>query len=141
MFNQLTPADTVRAIGVTARNVARGGEPSEFDRDQLMSAYSATRHLVPELRYYPAELRQFADSVRDAVLEAGLDENRDASRTLAERLSGSSDPALIGAVTCQLLEQLSDDGSAPAGALRDRLHVLLRELADCEVELVAEALK
>lgn len=140
MFNQLTPAETVRAIGLTARNVARGGEPSEFDRDQLMSAYSATRHLVPELRYYPAELRRFAADVVSAVGEAQLDGGEENS-ALVQGIVDTSDPALLGGVICELLDRLSRDDSPGARALRDRLHVLLRELADREVDLVAEALQ
>ncbi len=58
MFNQLTPADTVKAIGATTQRIARGGgATSEFDRDQLMSTYSATRHLAVELSSYEPELR------------------------------------------------------------------------------------
>ena len=140
MFNQLTPAETVRAIGVTARDVARGGEPSEFDRDQLMSAYSATRHLVPELRFYPGELQQFAERVLTAVDEADLGAGGGELTAVVERLRGSSDSALIGDVTSELLARLSADDSPAARALRDKLHVLLRELADREVDLVAEAL-
>ena len=54
MFNQLTPSEVVTAIGATLRGAARGeGQASDFGRDQLMSAYSATRHLRVELVEYP----------------------------------------------------------------------------------------
>ena len=50
MFNPLTPSEMVTAIGLAARTAARGeGELDEFDRGQLMSAYSATRHLAIEI--------------------------------------------------------------------------------------------
>ena len=57
MFNPLTPSEMVAAIGMAARTTARGdGELDEFDRGQLMSAYSATRHLAIEIYSFSDQL-------------------------------------------------------------------------------------
>ena len=58
MFNPLTPSEMVSAIGLAARATARSeSELDDFDRGQLMSAYSATRHLAIEIASFSAELR------------------------------------------------------------------------------------
>src|SRR6202042_1663594 len=68
MFNQLTAAEVVSAIGTTLRGAARSDEQaSDFERDQLMSAYSATRHLSVELATYPPELARFRGALSELL--------------------------------------------------------------------------
>jgi hypothetical protein len=140
MFNQLTPAEVVSAIGVTARAAARTqGPTSDFERDQLMSAYSATRHLAVELSQYAPELRRFTDAVHASVRASDVTDRRDGLDEVAARLE-QPDPYTVGTTVCELLDVLRDDDSPAAQALRGEIHVSLRRLADREVDLLADAL-
>lgn len=137
MFNQLSPSDVVRAVGVTARDAARGGDvQSGFSRDQLMSAYSATRHLAAELSTYEPEWAHFR-----AALAARVREDADAGLgPFASRLEADGDVAAVAAATAELLERLRDDATPTGIALRADVRRLVRELADREVDLLADAL-
>jgi hypothetical protein len=139
MFNQLTEAQLVSAIGATTRAVARSDSMSDFDRDQLMSCYSATRHLAAELTILGPVHRRFADAVSARVAEA-VSAGVDGVEPFAGRLRGVSDPAQLGPALSELLERLRSDSSSEAAALRRDLHRSLRELADEEVNLPADAL-
>jgi hypothetical protein len=141
MFNQLTPAEVVLAIGVTAQAAARSEGPgSEFERDQLMSTYSATRHLAVELSSYEPELRHFSRSVAQSVRGAQIEGQHEQLIEIASRLDDQSDGATVGATVSELLELLPGD-SVQADALRAEVHAALRALADREVTLVADALE
>jgi hypothetical protein len=141
MFNQLSPAEVTTAIGATLRAAARSdGQASEFERDQLMSAYSATRHLAVELATFEPELRSFTTQVTRQLRAdeiPGLE--RDLGR-LSERLEGAGSVSDVGEAICVLFESLDRAPSPAANALRSRVHVLLRALADREVDLLADAL-
>ncbi|MGH2761667.1 MAG: hypothetical protein ACRDLD_03655 [Thermoleophilaceae bacterium] len=131
MFNQLSPAYMVAAIGNVLRAAARReGPPSEFERDQLLSAYSASRHLAVELESYEAELRRFVGEL-----------SRLAPPKLSARLQGDVEFSVVAATTCDLVAALRADGSREARARRAEVHALLRELADREVDLLAEGLR
>jgi hypothetical protein len=141
MFNQLTPAEVVTAIGATVRSSARSeGEASAFERDQLMSAYSATRHLAVELAAFAPELHRFTQTVAGQARFAEAPAIREELNGLADRLDVATDAGTIGAAVCELFELLRRDGSPPARALRREVHVHLRSLADTEVDLLADAL-
>jgi hypothetical protein len=141
MFNQLTPADTVKAIGATTQRIARGGgAASEFDRDQLMSTYSATRHLAVELSSYEPELRRFREGLAAEIREADLEDPGGERAAIADRLAEASDARAVGSAVCDLLDRLRTDGSPQAKALRAEVHASLRRLADAEVNLLADAL-
>jgi hypothetical protein len=139
VFNQLTQAQLVSAIGATNRAVARSGSMSDFDRDQLMSCYSATRHLAAELTTLGPVHRRFADAVSARAVQA-VSAGIDGVEPFAGRLRGSSDPAELGAALSELLGRLRDDCTPESAALRRDLHRFLRDLADQEVNLLAEAL-
>jgi hypothetical protein len=141
MFNQLTPAEVVAAIGATLRTAARNeGEPSAFERDQLMSAYSATRHLAAELAGYEPVLRDFTEQVAARLRVHGIPERDDELARLAGRLDGVASPTDVGATICELFELLDGLASPPAASLRSDVHVHLRSLADREVDLLADTL-
>jgi hypothetical protein len=141
MFNQLTPADTVKAIGATTRRIARGGgATSEFDRDQLMSTYSATRHLAVELSSYEPELRRFRQRLAAQIREAQAEDPGGERAAIADRLEQAGDAAAVGSAVCDLLDRLRVDDSSQAKALRAQVHTSLRKLADTEVNLLADAL-
>lgn len=141
MFNQLTPADTVKAIGATTRRIARGGgATSEFDRDQLMSTYSASRHLAVELSSYEPELRRFRQRLATQIRDAHLEDPGGERAEIADRLDEAADASAVGSAVCDLLDRLRTDASPQAQALRSEVQVSLRELADTEVNLLADAL-
>ena len=143
MFNPLTPAEVVAAIGVTARDAARSQDPAgEFERDQLLSAYSATRHLTAELVGYAPVLERFRTDLAERLRlarsgDGALDEV--VARTAAA-LDTDPGTAVIGEVVSELLVALRAQSSQPAVRLRADVHVLLRELADREGDLLADAL-
>lgn len=141
MFNQLTASEVVTAIGVTVRGAARSeAQVSDFDRDQLMSAYSATRHLAVELAAYEPELRNFARSVSEEIRRAGGTSTERELVIVADKIERSLDPGSIGEGLCQVCELLRDTPGAESAALLSRLHFHLRSLADREVDLLAEGL-
>jgi hypothetical protein len=141
MFNQLSPDEVVTAIGTTLRQAARSeGQASAFDRDQLMSAYSATRHLSVELATYAPELSKFTTAVSDQIRSSGAPDANGELGALADRIEQSSDPGAVGAALCELFELLRQTPSEPTRALRAQLHRQLRSLTDREVDLLADAL-
>jgi hypothetical protein len=141
MFNQLTPAEVVTAIGSTLRAAARSeGEASAFERDQLMSAYSATRHLAAELAGYEPVLRDFTEQVSARLQAHDIPERDDEIARLAGRLDGAVSPTELGATICELFELLDSLSTPPAALLRSDVHADLRFLADREVDLLADAL-
>ena len=144
MFNQLTPTDIVGAIGVTLRDAARSEDRSdEFSRDQLLSAYSATRHLAVELSSYGPEFAAFTQGVAVRI-RADTDADGDLAELLSQtaaRIDGDPDVATVGAALADLLAALRSDDSPSATALRAEIHTLLRGLADREVDLLADALR
>jgi hypothetical protein len=141
MFNQLTPSDLVSAIGVTVRDAARSDDPAgDFQRDQLMSAYSATRHLAVELSSFGPELERFRQAVLARVRSTAADATTADLGTIAARLEDDPTAGGIGGAVADLLAALRDDDGEAAAGLRADVHVLLRELADREVDLLADAL-
>jgi hypothetical protein len=143
MFNQLTPADIVTAVGTTLRAAARSEDrTSDFERDQLLSAYSATRHLAVELSSFTPVLEGYAAAVAERVRAAEVeDEGLGTDLTaIAERLEADDiTPAAAGDAVGDLLARLHDAPSAGGDLLRD-VRALTRRLADDEVDLLAEAL-
>lgn len=143
MFNPLTPAEVVIAMGKAAHEAARSEEDATaFSRVQLLSTYSASRHLAIELAAFDAERRAFARTVTAAVREAaaGLPD-ADALTALAAQLEERSDGGEVGELVSELLGRLRDaEGPAPM-ALRTTVHGLLRQLADREVDLLAEVIE
>jgi hypothetical protein len=141
LFNQLTPAEVVTAIGATLRRAARSeGPASDFDRDQLMSAYSATRHLAVELAAYDPPLRAFTDAVVREIRTAASPRLDDELRQLAGEIEAADDPGAVGGALCELFDVLRGDSSDETQRLRSKLHLHLRSLADREVDLLADAL-
>src|ERR1700761_6626218 len=103
MFNPLTPSEMVSAIGLAARAAARSEtELDDFDRGQLMSAYSATRHLAIEIASFAAELRDRCLAIADLAAGSGdplLGELADSVR------AASADAAEAGEAIAVVLER------------------------------------
>ncbi len=141
MFNPLTPADTVNAMGRAARDSARSDDPGDgFVRAQLLSVYSASRHLGVELASFEPEVRAFARAVASATGQAGEDGELE---RLAGQLAETSDPRAVGELVCELLDRLREDSSSRARARE--LHTAVRselvKLIDREVELLADVIE
>jgi len=141
MFNQLSPAEVTTAIGATLRAAARSeGQTSEFERDQLMSAYSATRHLAVELATFEPELRAFSAQGAEGLRAAEIPSLHQELLLLAKQLDGATSASDVGETICVLFESLDRAPSPRADALRAAVHVRLRALSDREVDLLADAL-
>src|SRR5437879_12106590 len=115
----MTTSEVVSAVGRAARDAARsGGEDSEFSRGQLMSAYSASRHLSVELCRFPAELDTFAESVADELARAREVSRADDLTALAAELNQASDAPRIGNLVAAALELVRDAPAPATVALR-----------------------
>lgn len=146
MFNPLSPSEMVTAIGLASRAAARQeGLLDEFDRGQLMSSYSATRHLAIELASLAPELRRQAEAIATAAQRAagqlGGDPDAGALPALADRVQRAGDAPAVGASVADLLARCRRHDGAPWVALRGEVRRCLRALCDREVELLAEGLE
>jgi hypothetical protein len=139
MFNPVTPAQLVLALGRAARDAATGGEMlSEFDRTQLFTAYTAARHLSAEIEGYEPEIRCFGHDVA-ALIRPVLPQlrSRKPMADLLSKMEGVSDPRTAGDLTSAMLELLREDASEAAPALRRKIQSRLRELSEREIEILA----
>jgi hypothetical protein len=142
VFNPMTTSEVVSAIGRAARDAARpGGEHSEFSRGQLMSAFSASRHVSVELSEFPVELEAFAESVAGELAQARRLSCTDELAAIAVQLTNATDAPRIGNFVAAALELVRDDPAPAAVSLRASLLRALRGLSDREVELLAEAIE
>lgn len=146
MFNPLTPSEMVTAIGRAAREAARGDEPlGDFDRGQLMSAYSATRHLAIELESFGAELRLQSEAIAAAADQTahrlGGGPDAGALRRLGERVRGAENAPAAGAAVADLLALCRERDGPLWVALRGEVRRSLRTLCDREVALLAEGIE
>ena len=138
----MTTSEVVSAVGRAARDAARSrGEDSEFSRGQLMSAYSASRHLSVELSRFPAELEAFAAGVADQLTRARQVSRADDLTVIAAELNRASDAPRIGNLVAAALDLVRDDPATAAVSLRASLLRALRGLSDREVELLADAIE
>jgi hypothetical protein len=143
VFNPLTPAQVVAAIGTTAREIARSDvELSDYARGQLLSAYSSSRHITVEIDRYDDEIRAFASDVGEWTLAAaGRLTVPEAAIAIGSELEGTSNARDTGDLVSDLLEHLRSDSSAAATQLRAQIRSRLRRLAEREVELLADVIE
>lgn len=128
MFNPLSTPEVIAAVGGTLKATAAAPAADDYQRGQLLSAYSICRHLAAE-ETARAELRRwFVAELRPLAAMRGL-EVRDAA-----------EPAELGAIAADLLAELRAAAPDPAAdALAARLRSLLHELCDREIAALAEA--
>ena len=143
MFNPLTPAEVVAAIGSTARGIARSDETlSAYARGQLLSAYSCSRHVSVEIERYGAEIGEFAKNVSRRTREAAPELSRgDDVALICAELERTTDARAAGDLISALMEHLRSDAAPAATELRARIQSGLRALAVREVELLAEVIE
>jgi hypothetical protein len=142
VFNPGTTSEMVTAVGRAARDAARGeGAGSEFSRGQLMSAFSASRHLSVELARFPAELEAFASAVAHELADGeGVSRARELD-AIAHELSTATDAPQIGNLVAAALDLVRDDPSPAAQTLRQSLRRRLRALSEREVDLLADVIE
>jgi hypothetical protein len=138
----MSPSEIVSALGRTAREAARSEvAASEFSRAQLMSAYSASRHLAVELGAFAAEIEWFARAAARELRGARDGVGGVNVSGLASELELTTDAQRAGDLVSQVLDALRHDPSSESANLRVRLHTLLRQLSEREVELLSEAIE
>jgi hypothetical protein len=123
MFNSLSTAEVVLAVGRVLSDAAREeGVRDDYQRGQLLSAYSIARHLAAETTAAPELFTWFRDAVA-----AELDDER------AAAVRAASDPTRLGELVADSLAELRATPGTEALTTRDRVRSVLRELADREV--------
>lgn len=121
MFNAMTNAEVVLAVGRVLREAASvDGTPDDYQRSQLLSAYSVARHLAAEEAEAASRLAWFREEAAEALPDR------------ADALRATTDPARIGELVADALAERRASGEDAAP-----VHALLRELADLEVEALA----
>jgi hypothetical protein len=142
MFNPMTPAEVVTALGGAARTAGRSQEPaSDFSRGQLMSAYSASRHLSVELAEFEPELRAFADAMAQRFEQAPASVDADRFALRAAELRRTAQAAPIGDLIASALEDLRTASDPEAVELRTAVYNAVRALSDREVALLADVIE
>ncbi len=126
MFNSLRTDQLIAGIGATARSAATATGPAdEYARGQLLSAYSISRLLAAEVRAEASLLAWLRAELLDALPEGPA----------AEKIEAAPDAIEIGGVLVDLLAELRQSGEDPE--LRERIHAILREMAECELVALA----
>jgi hypothetical protein len=122
----MEPHELILAVGRVLRAAARpDATDHEFQRSQMLSAYSVARHLAAE----QASAADLLDWLK-GELEPALAEHPETRARVAAARGGPE----IGAALQDLLDALPR-----AGEERARLHRILAELADREVAILAAA--
>jgi hypothetical protein len=123
MFNAMSTAEVVVAMGRVLSDAARTeGTRDDYQRGQLLSAYSVARHLAAETTAAAELLAWFREAVA-----VELDDGR------AAAVRATSDPDRLGELVADTLAELRLRPEPDAIVLRDRLRAVLRELTDREV--------
>jgi hypothetical protein len=136
MFSPVEPAAVMVAVGRAARAAAAvESSLDDFQRGQLLSAYSATRHLAAEAAGYPAAFDEFrAALVTDFQSAAGGDAGIAAA---CDGIARSSSPGEAGSILADLLSSLRVRSDDQAAAARTAVRQRLRALAATEVQLLS----
>ncbi len=143
MFNPIKAHEMVSGVGLAARAAAgSSGTLDEFERGQLLSAYSATRHLVVELEHYPVALAAFTSSLA-RELRTVQDEwpPRQLLVDAADAIAACEDGPSLGLVLGELLAKLRERADVGARAVQALVQHRLAELAQTEVELLADNIR
>ena len=143
MWNPLTPAEVVAAMGGPARAAAHAGEElGEWQRSQLLSVYSATRHLAAELAGVQPHVAEVAAALA-GVLRAAPHDLAAAPRLteLAARLDDTADPRAMAELACLALDLVRADPSPAAREVRAAVRAELARAVRLEVAVLADAIE
>jgi hypothetical protein len=143
MWNPLTPAEVVAAMGGPARAAAQAGEElGEWQRTQLLSVYSATRHLAAELGGVEPHVAGVAAALAAVLREAPRDLAAVPRLSeLAAELADTADPRAMAELACRALDLLRADRSPAAQTVRAALRAELARAVRVEVTVLADAIE
>ncbi|MQA84280.1 MAG: hypothetical protein GEV03_06575 [Streptosporangiales bacterium] len=141
MFNPLTPDRLVAMLSALLLESAGWQRPLQpFQAAQLMSASSIGKFLAAELAHGPAVVAEFEAKLVEELERAGGEECAGTFRRAAEEVrNADGDTAALGGILVDLLRRIASAEHGASADLRERLHGLLRELADREVAFLADA--
>lgn len=129
VFNPLSAGELVSALGVPLRETAgREGTNSPFERAQLFAGSTVAKYLTAELEHGAEVVAWLSDALAVELERAGIVEP--AAQALMSR--NIHDLA-------EVFGALFADRDDRVVALRPRLHALLRELSDREMEVLSRA--
>jgi hypothetical protein len=130
VFNALRSDELLVGIGHVLRATADAGGPLEdFERTQLLSAFSVSRLLAAEQRA-GADLLTW---LREALLAALPDDGDAMTSAARERVAGAGDGVAVGEAIGDLLAELP-----AADPRRTAVRGVLREMTDREVAALAQ---
>jgi hypothetical protein len=138
VFNPLSAPEITIAVGRVLKQAASAGDPrDEYQRSQLLSAYSITRHLAAEQADGDALTDWFRERLVAELRAAAADPAPLADLDARAAAIGSCrDGGEIGAPVRELLVALRQAGTDAEPLLSATRH-LLREACDREVAALA----
>jgi hypothetical protein len=127
VFNPMSTAEVVRAVGGVLEAAAAGGADDAYRRSQMLSALSVCKLLAAE-EAGRAELGEWVEQATGPILAARGEEAVDADRgnVVAARLS-------------TLMAELRAAGDEDSRRALDALRRVLHELCDREIAALATA--
>jgi hypothetical protein len=139
VFNPLSASEITLGVGQVLKQAASAEDPQDdYQRSQLLSAYSITRHLAAEQAAGDTLLVWFRQRL-SAELRGASAANPPPLANLearAELIGACRDGAELGRQVSELLLALRQSGNE-ARSLIEAVHGLLRELCDREVAALA----
>jgi hypothetical protein len=127
MFNPMSTAEVVRAVGAVLEASAGGGSDDGYRRGQVLSAFSVCRHLAAE-EQGRRDLMEWLEAASAPILVRRGEAQLSAAR-----------PEEAGARLASLMAELREaDDEGSRTALRELRH-LLREICDREIAILAAA--
>jgi len=124
----MSAPEVIRAVGEVLKGAAAQGAGDDYQRSQVLSAYSITRHLAAE-EGGRAPLSAWFGAELEAILG-----DRGGGGWAAE-----TDPAALGERLSLLLAELRAAGDEDSLRTAADLRATLRQLCDREVETLAGA--
>lgn len=125
VFNALRSDELLVGVGRVLRSAADTRGPLEdYQRSQLLSAFSVTRLLAAEQRAEPELLSR----TRADLLDAMAGDDRPETVAARDRLEQAASGVEIGGVLVDLLARLPREDATRTG-----VHVVLRTMVDDEV--------
>ena len=134
VFNALTTDEVESAVHRIVDSLGSPqGSSGEAQLGQLRSALSIERYLRVERELHQPLVVRMRDQLAKILDGAGTSEGHDWAR----RIDNVADSAQLGVVTAELLVELRIRGTE--GALLSQIHGVLREAADRENAMMAQA--
>jgi hypothetical protein len=139
VFNPLSASEITLGVGQVLKQAASAENPQdEYQRSQLLSAYSITRHLAAEQAAGDTVLAWFRQRLSAQLREASAAHPAPLGdlSARAELIGACRDSAELGRQVSELLLALRKSGTE-ARPMMQAVHRLLRELCDREVAALA----